>query len=149
MALTFNQATEQSELVADRHLYLDKTGTLLLEESDAACAFLLCSRGRSIDPALVDGLGLLVRDGWIVQDYAATIDRLNADLTEADRVREDVSARIEAYRQANAVEHAHFAAGNKPYPADMDLERVKADARYNQARAKLLRTTQAAGGQAW
>lgn len=75
MALVWNPAEEKPVgMVADRNLYLDKSGDKLAREDSVESASLLVGRGKEIDPADVARLRLQVVDGRVEQKGEAQAD---------------------------------------------------------------------------
>ncbi len=54
-------------LVADRRLYVDRSGKTLVEETDPRAAFLLAAKGQPMEFDVVTRLGLRMAEGRIVQ----------------------------------------------------------------------------------
>jgi hypothetical protein len=54
-------------VIADRRLYLDRSQSRLVEESDTACAWLLAGKGQEIAPEAVKRLRLETVDGRVKQ----------------------------------------------------------------------------------
>lgn len=74
MAVEFNLNRPESDdfAIADRHLYLDRTESVVLEEGDPASAFQFVARGHPISKADAARLGLSVVDGKILTTGQAT-----------------------------------------------------------------------------
>jgi enoyl-CoA hydratase/carnithine racemase len=54
-------------VIADRRLYLERTGSRLVAENDPEAAFLLIAKGHEIPAADVKRLGLVVHEGRVMQ----------------------------------------------------------------------------------
>lgn len=52
---------------ADRHLYLDRSRTRLVGETDLEVAWMLAGKGQEIDPGEVRRLKLVVHEGRVMQ----------------------------------------------------------------------------------
>jgi hypothetical protein len=125
MAVTWNRGVtaQQEPLIADRHLYLDKAGNTVVEEGHADSASQLVAAGHPINQADADRLGLVMRDGKLVQDRAVKIeehqqlvDQLDAELTalyesiaqyKAENSTKDIPNTMEAARVALETRHEH------------------------------------------
>lgn len=71
MAVVWHPSEEKPVgMIADRNLYLDKSGEKLAVEDSVESASLLVGKGREIDPADIARLRLVVVDGRVEQASA-------------------------------------------------------------------------------
>lgn len=125
MAVTWTRSAEpQSPLVADRNLYLDKTGTKVVEEGHADSASQLVAAGHPINQVDADRLGLVDRSGKIQQDRAQKIGEHQTLVDQLDAERKTFYAAVEQYKKENAT---------KDIPNTMEAARVALETRYEHA----------------
>lgn len=125
MGLTINRdLAPQSPLVADRHLYLDKTGNTVVEEGDAASASQLVAAGHPINQADADRLGLVMKGDRVVQDRAVKIEAHQQLVDGLEAERKALADKIEQYKKENST---------KDIPNTMEAARVALETRYEHA----------------
>lgn len=139
MAVAYNRGAKApaGTLVADRHLYLDSTGNRIVEQGDAASASQFVAAGHPIDPAEADRLGLVEKNGKVVQDHEAKIADLRKNFDELEAEKKAMYEQIDAYRKENAV---------KDIPNTMEAARVDLEQRYEVARITLAQAIKAEAG---
>jgi hypothetical protein len=139
MAVEWNRgaAAQHEPLIADRHLYLDKTGNTVVEEGDANSASQLVAAGHPIDPADAGRLGLVLKDGRVVQDRAAKIEEHQRLVDELQGEKDALYASIDQYRAENA---------SKDIPNTMEAARVALETRYEHAKLALSQFIKAHAG---
>lgn len=135
MAVTWNPKPPEGKVVADRHLFLDKTGNKLVEPNEAASQ--LAAQGHVLDQSDIDRLGLVVKDGKIVQDHPATIEGLRKVYGAAQAEQKEFAETIDEYKKGNAV---------NDIPNTMEKARVDLDAKVEAARLNLAQTIKAEAG---
>lgn len=125
MAVTWNRGAEKSsQLVADRNLYLDKDGSAVVEEGDAASASQLVAKGHVINQADADRLGLVFKNGKVQQDRGVKLGEYKTLVKDLDAERTALYAEIDTYRRENAT---------KDIPNTMEAARVELETRYEHA----------------
>jgi hypothetical protein len=139
MAVEWNRgaAAQHESLIADRHLYLDKTGNTVVEEGDAHSASQLVAAGHPIDPADAGRLGLVLKDGRVVQDRAVKIEEHQRLVDELQGEKDALYASIDQYRAENAT---------KDIPNTMEAARVALETRYEHAKLALAQFIKAHAG---
>jgi hypothetical protein len=139
MAVEWNRgaAAQHEPLIADRHLYLDKTGNTVVEEGDANSASQLVAAGHPIDPADAGRLGLVLKDGRVVQDRAVKIEEHQRLVDELQGEKDALYASIDQYRAENA---------SKDIPNTMEAARVALETRYEHAKLALSQFIKAHAG---
>lgn len=86
------QPLEESAMIADRPLYLDKTESVIVEEGDPRSAFQFTGKGRVIEAADAKRLGLSVVDGRVVQGAGEVAAAPIAPATEESEAQSDAEA---------------------------------------------------------
>lgn len=125
MPVTWDRgAQSEGPLIADRHLYLDVTGNTVVEHGDAASASQLVAAGHPINQADADRLGLVEKNGKVVQDRAQKIGEHQRLVDQLDAERKKFYASVEQYKQENAT---------KDIPNTMEAARVALETRYEHA----------------
>lgn len=125
MSVTVNRdLAPQGPLVADRHLYLDKTGNTVVEEGDAASASQLVAAGHPINQADADRLGLVMKGDRVVQDRAVKIEAHQQLVNELEAEKKALADKIEQYKKENST---------KDIPNTMEAARVALDTRHEHA----------------
>lgn len=125
-------------MIADRALYLDKSGNKVVEEGDASAASQLVGAGVEIPEAEAKRLSLVAgKDGKVSQDFVVGIGDLKSQLAEAEEQQAAHAKVIEAYRAENVV---------KDIPNTMELKRVQLESAVEQARLALAQAIKAEKG---
>lgn len=139
MAVTWDKGASQDEgpLVADRNLYLDGSNNKVVEEGDASSATQFIAAGHTIDRADADRLGLVSKDGKIVQDREAKIGDHQELYDQLDAELRAMNDSIAQYKKENAV---------KDIPNTMEKARVDLETRHEHARLALSQFIKAMAG---
>lgn len=139
MAVTWNRgnAASKEPLVADRNLYLDKDGSTVVEEGDAASASQLVARGHPINQADADRLGLVRKGDKVVQDRVAKIGEHQALFDQLDGELTALYDAIAQYKAENST---------KDIPNTMEAARVELETRHEHAKLALGQFKKAAAG---
>lgn len=139
MSVNWDRGTgaPKGQLIADRHLYLDKTGNKVVEEGDAESASQFVAAGHPIDQADADRLGLVERDGKIVQDRAVKIEEHQQLVDDLEAERTAFYEKVEQYKQENST---------KDIPNTMEAARVALETRYEHAKLALAQFIKASQG---
>lgn len=138
MTVTWNRGdAAQDSLVADRNLYLDKDGSTVVEEGDAASASQLVAAGHPINQADVDRLGLVMKGDRVEQDRAVKIQDHQKLVDELEAERTAFYKSVEQYRDENAT---------KDIPNTMEAARVALETRYEHAKLALAQFIKAQAG---
>jgi hypothetical protein len=125
MAVNWERGSQNAgPLVADRNLYLDRDGTKVVEEGDAASASQLVAAGHPINQADADRLGLVLKSGKVQQDRAVKIGEHESLVSELDAERKALYESIEQYKRENAT---------KDIPNTMEAARVALETRFEHA----------------
>jgi hypothetical protein len=114
----------QGQLVADRNLYLDKSGNTVVEEGHADSASQLVAAGHPINQADTDRLGLVMKGDRVEQDRASKIGEHQQLVDDLDAERKAFYTSVEQYKQENAT---------KDIPNTMEAARVALETRYEHA----------------
>lgn len=129
MSVTWNRGAEKaSPLVADRNLYLDKSGNTVVEEGDASSASQLVAAGHPINQADADRLGLVQKGARIEQDRAVKIEEHQQLFDQLDAELTDLYDSIARYKEENAT---------KDIPNTMEAARVALETRHEHAKLAL------------
>src|ERR1700733_3438378 len=104
MSITrFGAVTGKSKWKSDRRLYLDETGTKVLEEGDPGCRTLLVGKGGSLPIERVEALGLVEKK---VIDYSPpkidTERKIPAELLQNQKPAAESETKEEAKQEAAA-----------------------------------------------
>lgn len=140
MAVDYPHAARVPEgaIVSDRHLYLDASGTKVVEEGDASSASQLVARGHPISKEDADRLGLSVdADGKVVQDHPAKIEDLRGAYDGLVAELDAINEKAAAYREEHSV---------KDIPNTMEAERVALEAKVERARLTLAQSIKTSEG---
>jgi hypothetical protein len=126
MAIDYPRGTQapSGPLVADRNLYLDATGTKIVEEGDAASASQLVARGHTINQADADRLGLVQKGKRVEQDRAVKIEEHQQLVDDLQAERKAFYEKVEQYQRENST---------KDIPNTMEAARVALETRYEHA----------------
>lgn len=124
-------------MIADRPLYLDKSGNKLVEEGDASAASQLAGQGAVVNADEARRLSLVEKDGKVVQDFVAGVGDLRKQLADAEAEQAAFAKEIESYRSENAV---------KDIPNTMEAKRVAIESKVEQARLALAQAIKAEKG---
>lgn len=135
MAVTWNPPKPEGKLVADQHLYLDSTGNKLVPASEAASQ--IAAEGHIIDQAEADRLGLVEKNGKVVQDHPAKIADLRKGYDEAVKEKDAFYEMVDEYKKENAV---------NDIPNTMEKARVDLEAKVEQARLSVAQAIKAEQG---
>lgn len=131
MAVTWNRgsaAPDQAPLIADRNLYLDKSGSTVVEEGDANSASQLVAAGHPINQADADRLGLVQKGDRVEQDRAVKIEEHRKLFDELDAELTDLYDAIAQYKAENST---------KDIPNTMEAARVALETRHEHAKLAL------------
>lgn len=138
MAVTWERGAQGGEpLIADRNLYLDAAGSTVVEEGDAASASQFVAAGHPISQADADRLGLVEKDGKIVQDRAVKIAEHQQLFDELDAELQKLYDAIAQYKQENST---------NDIPNTMEAARVALQTRHEHAKLALAQFIKAQGG---
>lgn len=139
MAIDYPRSAQAASgpLVADRNLYLDKSGSTVVEEGHADSASQLVAAGHPIDPADADRLGLVLKGDRIEQDRAAKIEEHQALVDALEEERTAFYEKVAQYQTENAT---------RDIPNTMEAARVALETRYEHARLALSQFIKAGEG---
>jgi hypothetical protein len=128
MAVQWDRSNPPSSIVADRNLYLDASNNKVVEEGDAASASQLVAAGHVINQADADRLGLIFRDGKVVQDRAVKIEEHQKLVDDLDKELDALYESIAQYKKENST---------KDIPNTMEKARVDLETRHEHAKLAL------------